>query len=366
MIAVLVKRPSLVIPPIVLPTALYYGMLNDRSQRSRIVIAVGAHGGPWSYVKNLSQVLPMASTFDRESLWQVQMVPLTAFDSRGMLSLEPMQHNTQRLLDAGVKVFIPCAGSSEFHTLTADEIVSAVEMTCQVVGSRASVLAPVGLQLSHAADIGRRALQAGASGVLVMPLGFPYLSDDGARDYYSQLIKQLECPTIVYKKAPLPSDRLLLELAQLEHVVGVKYAVNDISAFQTIVHQDEGRIDWFCGSAERFAPFFALAGARGYTSGAGNICPRLTLSMHASQSRGDWDEALRLQKIILPIEYYRARDDSSYNVSFLKYAMKHLDLDFGDPRPPYRQLTTAEMQEIDDIIAPILEAERTMIESLTA
>ena len=273
----------------------------------------------------------MASTFERESLWHVQMVPLTAFDSHGRLALEPMRQNTQRLLDAGARVFIPCAGSSEFHTLTADEIVSATEMTCDVVGGQAAVLAPVGLQLAHATEVGRRALEVGAKGVLVMPLGFPYLSDEGAKDYYLELMDQLRCPTIIYKKAPIPSDKLLLELAEHKHVVGVKYAVNDISAFQTIVDRDQGRIDWFCGSAERFAPFFAIAGARGYTSGAGNICPQLTLSMHKAQVRGDWGEALRLQKIILPIEHYRAKDDSSYNVSFLKYAIKHLDLDFGEP-----------------------------------
>lgn len=308
----------------------------------------------------------MASSFDRESLWQVQMVPLTAFDSRGKLALAPMREQTQRLLAAGVRVFIPCAGSSEFHTLTADEIVSAVAMTCEVVGQQATVLAPVGLQLSHAKNVGCRALEAGAAGVLVMPLGFPYLSDKGARDYYSDLVQQLRCPTIIYKKASIPSDRLLWELAGHEQIVGVKYAVNDISAFQTIVRRDQGRIDWFCGSAERFAPFFALAGARGYTSGAGNICPRLTLSMHAAQCRGDWDEALRLQEIILPIEYYRAKDDNSYNVSFLKHAITHLGLDFGDPRPPYRRLTSEEKREIDEIIVPILEAERAMTEALTA
>ena len=88
--------------------------------------------------------------------------------------------------------------------------------------------------------------------------------------------------------------------------------------------------------------------------------------MHKAQERADWDEALRLQKIILPIEHYRAKDDSSYNVSFLKYAIKHLNLDFGDPRPPYRQLTSVEKQEIDEMIAQILAAEDAISESLTA
>lgn len=298
--------------------------------------------------------------FARESLHHVQVVPLTAFDSHGKIALDPMRQQTERLRDAGVRVFIPCAGSSEFHTMLADEIVAAIQMTREVVGTDAKVICPVGLQLQYAVDLGQKALAAGADGVLIMPLGFPYLSDEGARDYYKTLLAELACPSIIYKKAPIPTDQLLLELADHPHLVGIKYSINDISNFQNVVIEDGGRLDWFCGSAERYAPFFSLAGSPGYTSGAGNICPRLTLAMHAALARSDWPEALRLQQIMMPIETYRAREDNSYNVSFLKHAITQVGFDFGDPRPPYRQLTDAEKREIDIIVAPILAAEEEL------
>ena len=52
-----------------------------------------------------------------EKLHTVQVVPLTAFDEQLVLNLTVMRQLTERLFEAGVKVFIPCAGSSEFHTL---------------------------------------------------------------------------------------------------------------------------------------------------------------------------------------------------------------------------------------------------------
>ena len=165
---------------------------------------------------------------------------------------------------------------------------------------------------------------------------------------------------MVYKKGDLPSDDLLLELAEHENLVGIKYAVNNMDAFIRVIRADQGRIDWFCGTAERFAPFYALAGAPGYTSGAGNICPRLTLAMHEAIGQGNWGEALRLQEILLPIEYYRSRENDSYNVSMLKHGIKQTGLDFGVPRPPQRQLTEPEMREIDEMLVPILEAEASM------
>jgi 4-hydroxy-tetrahydrodipicolinate synthase len=299
----------------------------------------------------------MSSQDFRERLRTVQIVPLSSFADDHQLNLTPMRQLIERLYAAGVRTFIPCAGSSEFHTMSADEIVAAVRMVRETVGADATVVAPVGLQLQHAIEIGSRSVDAGANAMLVMPLAFPYLSDAGARDYYETLMSKVACPAIIYKKARIPSDCLLLEMADHANFVGVKYSVNDIDQFHQTVQLNAGRQDWFCGNAERYAPFFALAGATGYTSGAGNICPRITLAMHQALSNGNWSEALRLQRIILPIENYRARDDSSYNVSFLKYAIRHTGLDFGPPRPPYRRLTESEQREIDQIVLPILKIE---------
>lgn len=301
----------------------------------------------------------MTSNLKPSDLHTVQLVPITAFDQRGELALEPMRQLAVRLYEAGIRCFIPCAGSAEFHSLTADEIVASVRMTREAAGDDARIICPVGQQLAQAVDLGRRALDSGADAVLVMPLAFPYLSNEGARDYYVRLMDQLDCQTLIYKKADIPSDNLLLELADHPHLIGVKYAVNDINAFNHVVQRDSGRIDWFCGSAERYSPFFALAGSPGYTSGAGNLCPRLTLALHAALSACKWDEAMRLQRMLLPIEDYRARCGSSYNISMLKYAIQLTGLDFGEPRPPQRKLTSAERAEIDTLVPPILKSETT-------
>lgn len=299
----------------------------------------------------------MPTTLQPQQLRTVQLVPITAFDEQDKLARKPMKKLARRLFEAGIRCFIPCAGSAEFHALSRKEIVATIELYRETLGQEAVVMAPIGFDVSRALKLARDAVEAGADALLVMPLGFPYLSDAGARDYYRALLDKADRPVLIYKKDALPSDNLLLELAEHPNMIGVKYAVNDIDAFNRVVQEDGGRIEWFCGSAERFAPFFALAGATGYTSGAGNVCPRLTLAMHAALTAGNWPEALRLQRLILPIEEYRARAGSSYNVSFLKHAIASTGLDFGAPRPPYRRLTENEKREIDDLMTSILVAE---------
>src|SRR5438046_732010 len=175
-----------------------------------------------------------------EQLRKVQLVPITGFDDQGRLNLEVMRENTRRLFEAGMKVFIPCAGSSEFHSLSADEIIAAIKMTREVVGDGAAVMAPLGLQVGHAIDVGRRSLEAGADCLLVMPLSAPYLSDAGARDYYRALLDELSCPLLIYKQADILSDALLLELAVYPQVIGVMDAVIAVDALQCDVRDTAG------------------------------------------------------------------------------------------------------------------------------
>ncbi|MDP6443532.1 MAG: dihydrodipicolinate synthase family protein [Pirellulaceae bacterium] len=298
----------------------------------------------------------------RARMRTVQLVPITAFDESGALNLEPMRELMRRSYAAGIRVVIPCAGSAEFHALSADEIIRVIQMTRETVGSDMVIVAPVGQRLDWALELGRRAMDAGADALLIMPLNFPYLSNEGSADYYRAVLDRVDAPTQIYKKAAIPADSLLLELADHPNLVGVKYAVNDMDAFQTTIRADGGRIDWYCGSAERYSPYYALAGAPGYTSGAGNVCPHVTLAMHAAMKAGEWKKALRLQQVLLPIEHGRGRDDNSYNVSFLKHAIRHVGLDFGEPRTPQRRLSEAERREIDEIMPPILEEERRLAE----
>ena len=306
----------------------------------------------------------MSNSFHRASLRTVHLVPLTAYDSSGNLDADLQAAHTRRMAVAGIRAFLPAAGTSEFHSLSADEIVEIVRITREAAGGEAVIFAPVGLQVGHAIEVAKRSLDAGATGIMFMPFSHPYMSDEGARDYYKAVMDAAPCPTLIYKKAPIPTNSLLLELADHPNVVGVKYALNNMHEFRrTVLDDSQGgapKIEWLCGSAERFAPYYMLAGSTGYTTGAGNVCPHITLAMHAAFAAGEYAEGMRLQELLLPIEEYRARAGDSYNISMLKGAMKVLGQDFGPPRPPQRRLTQAEQAEIEAVVRPLLAIEEEM------
>jgi len=300
----------------------------------------------------------MPKTLDLNRLATVQVVPPTPFSADGADVLpERLTRLTAQLFAAGLRVFLPAAGTGEFHSLTPQEAGQCVQAVRAAVDASAVVIGPVGLGLKHALAVGERVIDAGADALLLMPPVHPYLSDEGFRDYFHALTKALPLPFLAYKRGPVPSERLLLELAGESRLVGVKYAVNDLDAFLRFTDQARGRLRLYCGTAERFAPFFMLAGAEGFTSGAAAICPRLSLAMHAALARGDYAEGLRRLRQIRPLEDFRAEQADSFNISLLKAAIAQGGHDFGPPRPPQRRLNAAEHARLAEMLRGVWEAE---------
>ena len=300
----------------------------------------------------------MAAVLEASRLATVQLVPCTPFTADGReVKPDVLSNFVRSMVASGMRTFLPAAGTGEFHSLTIDEVVACVRATRAAAAKDCTVLAPVGLSVAHAVSIGRRAAEEGADALLVMPPIHPYICDSGFRDYFNAIADSVPLPLLAYKRGPAPSDALLAQLGDEGRLVGVKYAVNDLDAFARFADRTRGRLSLSCGTAERFAPFFMFAGATGYTTGLGSLCPRLTLAMHRALAAGQREEAWRLLRIVRPIEDYRAREGDSFNISLLKFGLTLCGHDFGPPRLPQRQLSSGEQADIRRMLEPILAAE---------
>jgi 4-hydroxy-tetrahydrodipicolinate synthase len=137
-------------------------------------------------------------------------------------------------------------------------------------------------------------------------------------------------------------------------VVGVKYAVGDPIALADIVRVvGTERLVWSCGLAESWAPYFWLAGARGFTSGLATVAPRQSLALLDRLRKGDFVEAMAVWQRLRPFEDMRARHNSALNVSVVKEALAQLGLCRPDVRSPISPLTEAERAEVRAILADL-------------
>ena len=106
-----------------------------------------------------------------------------------------------------------------------------------------------------------------------------------------------------------------------------------------------------CGLAELWAPFFALAGGRGFTSGLVSVDATLPLRLCAALEAGDWPAAMEAWRAIRPFEQLRARHDAGNNVPVVKEAMELEGLlPCALVRPPLAPLSAEDRAELAEVL----------------
>ena len=266
---------------------------------------------------------------------------LSTIDTNGIT------RNIKFLVDNRVPLLIPNGNTGEFYSLSEHEWSEVLKATVEAAGSKSTIMSGVGHSIKTATLQIEKARDLGVSAVMIMYPQHVFASEEGALDYYRTLLGKSKGMNIVlYKKGPLLSDNVLKKLMEFESLVGVKFAFGRIVGFARTVQHLGHSIIWSCGTAERFAPFFWLAGAKAFTSGLGNFAPKITARMHYALKQGDYTKAMEIQRLISPLEYLREERGATNNVPVVKVALDHVGLIGGDCRPPIHQLTGGEREAI--------------------
>lgn len=288
----------------------------------------------------------------RKKLETVVAITVTPFTATGAIDEAAFGRLLGRLLDGGVTAVTVNGNTSEFYSLTPAEWRRLVRLAADQASGRAVVIAGIGYDVSTAIEMGRFAAEAGASALMVQQPVHPYQSPAGWVEYHRAIAQALpEIAIVPYLRAPL-SGHFIAELAAAcPNLVALKYAVRDVLRFTETVHEvGPDRLTWICGLAEPWAPFFWLAGARGFTSGLVNVCPRISLGLLARLREGRFEEAMGVWHQVQPFEQLREADASTRNVSVVKEALAELGLCAADVRPPISRVSAAEAARIAEIL----------------
>jgi len=292
----------------------------------------------------------------RKALESVVTITVTPFDDRGGVDSDAYVTVLARCVDAGIESVTPNGNTSEFYSLTDDELAATVRLTGSTVGDRATVIAGVGHEVHRAVAMARDAAAAGAHGVMVHQPVHPYQSQDGWVEYHKAIARAVpDLGVVCYVRSPLIGPAAFAALADAcPNVVGVKYAVPDPVVLPGLVDAvGQDRLVWVCGLAETWAPYFWLSGARGFTSGLANVAPRWSLALLAYLRAGDTGRAMAVWHTLKPFEDMRARAGSTLNVSVVKEALAQLGLAGRAVRPPISELSGDERDEVARILAQL-------------
>src|SRR5215212_6589668 len=280
----------------------------------------------------------------------VHAINVTPFREDGGVDYRLLERNVEFLISSGLGVVVPCGNTGEFYALSLEEASAVTRFVVERVGGRATVLAGIGYDLGTAREMALAAQEAGADAVMVHQPVHPYLMTEGLIRYYTGIASSIEIGVALYIRNEAIDREVLSRVAEIDNVLAIKYAINDLPRFADLVQSVEAPIVWICGTAEMWAPFFFTAGAEGFTSGLVNIAPELSLTMLDGLRRGDSEAVRTVWRHVAPIEKLRAKNHNGNNVSVIKEGMNLAGLPAGLVREPLGELDEADRQELIQIL----------------
>jgi 4-hydroxy-tetrahydrodipicolinate synthase len=154
---------------------------------------------------------------------------VTPFDAAGRVDEEAAVRLMHHLVEHGSDGLVVCGTTGEAATLDDEEHLGVIRLAVEEMRGRCTVIAGVGSNdTRHAIKLTERATEIGPDALLSVNPYYNRPSRRGLIRHYEEINRATDLPILLYNipqrtAQDLPND-LLAELAQLEHIVGVKQA----------------------------------------------------------------------------------------------------------------------------------------------
>ncbi|MFC5134665.1 MULTISPECIES: dihydrodipicolinate synthase family protein [Haloferacaceae] len=297
---------------------------------------------------------------------------LTPFDDDSRVEHGKIRSNARSLHQQGIDSFLSVANISEYHSLSRSERVDIAETSVSALPSDACVLAGVGGGTDDAIELMEAYEEVGVDAMMIMPPHHTYLHERGLLEYYSALGEAADRPLVPYVKGFEPSVEYLADLADIDEIVGIKYALTDTAKLGAAVEAGPNDVVWVNGLAEPLAPATWVEGAEGFSAGVSNFRPEVGLELFDALSREDWSRARRLRNVCLPYQQLRGekgtRNDipAAVSIPVVKKGLELAGLHGGGVREPLQPLSPAEEEraetlyrELDEEIGDLIDTQAT-------
>ena len=256
---------------------------------------------------------------------------VTPFDAHGRVDEEATSRLVQHLLDHGSDGVVVCGTTGEAATLSDEEHLRVIELVVKEAAGRGTVVAGVGSNdTRHAVYLTERATELGADALLSVNPYYNRPTRRGIIRHYEEVDRATDRPILLYNipqrtGSDMPND-LLAELAQLEHIVGVKQSNADNLA------KVEG-LQIYAGNDDMFADVLDMGEPGGILVAAHLFGERLHQMVDEPDRRREVDDSLQ--------DVYRDLGIAPLACT-TKAALNILGLEVGPPRLPYVELDEAE------------------------
>ncbi len=265
---------------------------------------------------------------------------VTPFDDDMRVDEEAFVSLMHHLAGNGSDGFVVCGTTGEAPTLTDEEHLGLIGLAVRERPAGATIIAGVGSNdTRHAVHLTATACELGADALLSVNPYYNRPTRRGILAHYGEVVRAADRPILLYNipqrtGSDMPND-LLAELAQFDHISGVKQANNDNLAMV------DG-LDLYAGNDEVLARTLDLGGAGGILVASHIVGVEMRRMVDEPQARTEIDASLQ--------DLYGALGAGPAAMT-TKAALELLGHRVGAPRLPLVEADAAEVAALREALA---------------
>ena len=268
----------------------------------------------------------------------------------GKVNYPMMEVLIRRQINAGIRALVICGTTGEAPTLSDEEKITLFSKCRGFAGHDCLIIAGTGSNSTeHSIWLSKEAEKCGVDALLLVTPYYNKATPDGLLAHYTAIAQQVHIPIIVYNvpsrtgvDIPVSIYKLL---SKIDHIVGVKEAVSDLSKIAQIRAECPDFAVW-SGNDDLIVPFMSL-GAKGVISVLSNVAPAETQIMTQAALSGDFAAAAAMQCKLLPLIKLLFCE---VNPIAVKAAMQCIGYDCGDCRLPLTPLSIANRENLQNLL----------------
>ena len=265
----------------------------------------------------------------------------------------------RKLVDWHVEQGTQCIGvvgtTGEAPTVAVDEHIEIIRVAVEQAAGRVPVMAGCGANsTAEAIHLARSAKSVGADCQLQVVPYYNKPTQEGQYQHFKQIAEAVgDLPMVLYNVpgrtvASMDHDTVL-RLTQIPGIVGIKEATGDMARAQWLLRDVPDGFAVYSGD-DLTAVALMLCGGHGNISVTANVAPAQMQALCKAAMAGERDEAMRLQKQLLPLHKSLFVESNPIPV---KWAMQRMGLCDGDLRLPLTPLSKVHHAVVENALKSV-------------
>ena len=265
----------------------------------------------------------------------------------------------RKLVDWHVEQGTQCIGvvgtTGEAPTVAVDEHIEIIRVAVEQAAGRVPVMAGCGANsTAEAIHLARSAKSVGADCQLQVVPYYNKPTQEGQYLHFKQIAEAVgDLPMVLYNVpgrtvASMEHDTVL-RLTQIPGIVGIKEATGDLARAQWLLRDVPEGFAVYSGD-DLTAVALMLCGGHGNISVTANVAPAQMQALCKAAMAGERDEAMRLQKQLLPLHKSLFVESNPIPV---KWAMQRMGLCGGDLRLPLTPLSKTHHAVVENALKSV-------------